>query len=153
MSECDLGKSLATLLLVSSVLAEDLKPTQRLQTVPGPVVPPHHASALGPIWVSPKPELKYQYPLGSEPLHDYPAQCLSLPSLRYFPSNFGHGIVGLEDGCTFVAGYNDGSFDDALHSNGLSNWVSTTPPEVVAQALGMTVEQVTASIKPGRNTL
>ncbi|KAK9843591.1 hypothetical protein WJX84_001810 [Apatococcus fuscideae] len=135
MSECDLGKSLATLLLVSSVLAEDLKPTQRLQTVPGPVVPPHHASALGPIWVSPKPELKVFY------------------MARYFPSNFGHGIVGLEDGCTFVAGYNDGSFDDALHSNGLSNWVSTTPPEVVAQALGMTVEQVTASIKPGRNTL
>ncbi|KAK9843134.1 hypothetical protein WJX74_007541 [Apatococcus lobatus] len=70
----------------------------------------------------------------------------------YFPTNFAHALVGLQAGCTYLTVYNVGGFDDALDSFGLSNWLSTAPPAIVAQALGITPEAVTANIVPGLNT-
>lgn len=54
---------------------------------------------------------------------------------RYFPTNFAHALVGLQDGCTYMTVYDIGGFDDALDSFGLSNWLSTAPPAIVAQVI------------------
>ena len=52
---------------------------------------------------------------------------------KYFPSNLGHAVLGLEAGCTFVAGYDDGDFDEPTTALGLGNWLTTAPPKIVAQ--------------------
>ena len=52
----------------------------------------------------------------------------------YFPSNTAHSILGLgPNGCSYIVAYNDGAFDDAVNSQGLSNWVATAPPAIVSQ--------------------
>ncbi|KAK9862584.1 hypothetical protein WJX84_008476 [Apatococcus fuscideae] len=169
----------------------------------------------GPIAGPQQPAVNYQYPLGSQPLHEYPGgyyravSTASFPvssamsgainilkpggmrelhwhaadewaivingtcrglvlkygtmhpinswdwntgDIWYFPTNFAHALVGLAEGCSYVTGYNVGGFDDALDSFGASNWLSTTPPAIVAQALGITPEEVSANIVPGLNT-
>ena len=52
---------------------------------------------------------------------------------RYFPANFAHALLGLQEGCTYITGYNVGGFDDAVDSLGLSNWLATAQPAIVAQ--------------------
>jgi hypothetical protein len=52
----------------------------------------------------------------------------------YFPTNVGHAILGLSQGCSYVAAYNRGDFDELKDGRGLSNWLSTAPLPIVAQA-------------------
>lgn len=51
----------------------------------------------------------------------------------YFPSNEGHAVLGLDNGCTYLAVYDNGTFDELYNSRGISNWLSTAPPSIVAQ--------------------
>eukprot|EP00891_Asterochloris_glomerata_P004894 jgi/Astpho2/4894/e_gw1.00069.48.1_t len=60
----------------------------------------------------------------------------------YFPSNLGHAVLGLEAGCTFVAGYDDGDFDEPSTAFGLGNWLTTAPPKIVAQVRCLPAIQV-----------
>ena len=39
----------------------------------------------------------------------------------------------MEDGCTYIAAYDSGSFDELYNSLGISNWLSTAPPSILAQ--------------------
>ncbi|KAK9917475.1 hypothetical protein WJX75_004774 [Coccomyxa subellipsoidea] len=60
----------------------------------------------------------------------------------YFRPNEGHMVQGLRPGCTYLAGYDDGSFEDR-ESLSVSAWLSTAPARVVAQGLGVTEGEVT----------
>ena len=53
---------------------------------------------------------------------------------RYFPSNVAHAILGLEEGCTYLAGYDQADFEEFNTSRGLSLWLTSNPPAIVAQA-------------------
>ncbi|BDA50372.1 probable oxalate decarboxylase OxdD [Coccomyxa sp. Obi] len=69
----------------------------------------------------------------------------SFGDVWYFRPNEGHTIQGLRDGCTYLAGYDDGTFEDR-RSLSLSAWLSTVPPGVTAQGLGVTEGDVTRHI-------
>lgn len=67
------------------------------------------------------------------PTHPVESWDFQAGDIWYFPSNVGHAILGLNQGCNFIAVYNSGSFDEAVNSRGISNWLATAPPEIVAQ--------------------
>jgi hypothetical protein len=54
------------------------------------------------------------------------------PLCRYFPANLAHTILGMADGCKFVAGYNSPSFDER-EAFSASSWLPTMPDHALAQ--------------------
>ncbi|BDA49975.1 Oxalate decarboxylase OxdD [Coccomyxa sp. Obi] len=69
----------------------------------------------------------------------------------YFRSNEGHMVQGLANGCTYLAGYTSGEFDD-LAAPSASSSLSIIPAEAFGQALGVSPAAVSASIAPNTNT-
>ncbi|CAL8464787.1 g4322 [Coccomyxa elongata] len=66
--------------------------------------------------------------------------------LWYFRPNEAHMVQGLAPtGCTYLAGYNDGAFDDK-RALSASAWLSTLPPEILAQGLGTNASVVDANV-------
>lgn len=52
----------------------------------------------------------------------------------FFPANLPHVIIGGGDaGCTFVAVYDQGNFDERVNARGLSDWITSAPAGVAAQ--------------------
>ena len=72
--------------------------------------------------------------MGSGTTHPVDSWDFQAGDIWYFPSNQGHSILGLApEGCTFIAAYNEGGFDEQVDAKGLSNWLATAPPEIVGQ--------------------
>lgn len=71
--------------------------------------------------------------------HEFDTWDFTAGDIWYFPSNTGHAILGLEPtGCSFVAGFDDGAFDE-INSFSMSSWLATVSPDILAQSLGVTV--------------
>ncbi|CAL5224395.1 g7076 [Coccomyxa viridis] len=52
----------------------------------------------------------------------------------YFGPNIGHAILGLEpSGCTYLAVYDNGTFDEYASSFDLSTWISILPTPILSQ--------------------
>lgn len=71
----------------------------------------------------------------------------------YFPPNSPHAIAGLApSGCTFVTGYNEGSFNE-LDSFSASSWFATVPADILAQGLGISLAAAKTMLanNPGKN--
>jgi oxalate decarboxylase len=60
----------------------------------------------------------------------------------YFPRGWGHSIQGLgPEECHFILIFDNGDFSED-HTFSVTDWLSRTPPAVVAQSLGFTPAQV-----------
>lgn len=60
----------------------------------------------------------------------------------YFPRGWGHSIQGLGPGeCHFILIFDNGDFSED-HTFSLTDWLSRTPPEVLAQSLNLSPEEV-----------
>ena len=51
----------------------------------------------------------------------------------YFPSNVGHAVLGLEHGCSYLAVYDEGDFDENINGRGLGFWLSLAPPSIAGK--------------------
>ncbi|WP_027386303.1 cupin domain-containing protein [Chryseobacterium gregarium] len=62
----------------------------------------------------------------------------------YFPKGYGHSIqaTGTEE-CHFILIFDNGNFSED-HTFSVTDFVSSVPPEIVAQNLGLTLEEVAA---------
>lgn len=68
------------------------------------------------------------------PPHTTATRCAG--DVWYFPPNVPHSILGLgAAGCTFVAGYNAGDFDE-LKAFSASSWLATVPVDTLGQVRG-----------------
>jgi len=60
----------------------------------------------------------------------------------YFPRGYGHSIQGLgPDECHFILIFDNGDFSED-HTFSVTDWLSRTPAEVVAQNLGLSADEV-----------
>ncbi len=60
----------------------------------------------------------------------------------YFPRGWGHSIQGIGPGeCHFILIFDNGDFSED-HTFSVTDWLSRTPPEVVAQNLGLPREEL-----------
>lgn len=60
----------------------------------------------------------------------------------YFPRGWGHSIQGIGPGeCHFILIFDNGDFSED-HTFSVTDWLSRTPPEVVAQNLGLAPAEV-----------
>ncbi|PZQ95911.1 MAG: oxalate decarboxylase [Cereibacter sphaeroides] len=60
----------------------------------------------------------------------------------YFPRGWGHSIQGIGPGqCHFILIFDNGDFSED-HTFSVTDWLSRTPPGVVAQSLGLSAEEV-----------
>lgn len=60
----------------------------------------------------------------------------------YFPRGWGHSIQGLGPGeCHFILIFDNGDFSED-HTFSVTDWLSRTPPDVVAANLGLTEAEV-----------
>lgn len=60
----------------------------------------------------------------------------------YFPRGWGHSIQGIGPGeCHFILIFDNGDFSED-HTFSVTDWLSRTPPAVVAQSLGLSLDQV-----------
>ena len=60
----------------------------------------------------------------------------------YFPRGWGHSIQGLgPDECHFILIFDNGDFSED-HTFSITDWISRTPADVVAQSLGISLEDV-----------
>lgn len=62
----------------------------------------------------------------------------------YFPRGFGHSIQATGSGeCHFILIFDNGNFSED-HTFSVTDFVSSMPPEIVAQNLGLTLDEVAA---------
>jgi len=60
----------------------------------------------------------------------------------YFPRGYGHSIQGLgPDECHFILIFDNGDFSED-HTFSITDFLAQTPPEIVAQNLGLSLEEV-----------
>lgn len=60
----------------------------------------------------------------------------------YFPRGWGHSIQGIGPGeCHFILIFDNGDFSED-HTFSVTDWISRTPPEVVARSLNLTAAEV-----------
>ncbi|MFI5408742.1 cupin domain-containing protein [Kaistia sp. UC242_56] len=60
----------------------------------------------------------------------------------YFPRGWGHSIQGVSpEECHFILIFDNGDFSED-HTFSITDWLAHTPPEVVAQSLGISPEEV-----------
>jgi oxalate decarboxylase len=60
----------------------------------------------------------------------------------YFPRGWGHSIQGIGPGeCHFILIFDNGDFSED-HTFSITDWLSRTPPDVVAQSLGLSLDEV-----------
>jgi oxalate decarboxylase len=67
------------------------------------------------------------------------ADDVGVGDLWYFPAGVPHSIQGLREGCEFLLVFDDGGFSENATFL-LTDWLAHTPPEVVAQNLGVDEE-------------
>lgn len=66
----------------------------------------------------------------------YPGDCW------YFPRGWGHVIQGLgPEECHFILIFDNGNFSED-HTFSISDWMSRTPPAILAQSLGLSADEV-----------
>jgi oxalate decarboxylase len=58
----------------------------------------------------------------------------------FFPKGHGHSLQGITD-CHFILGFDDGNFSE-FGTFSLTDWITQTPPEIVAQNLKIPVSEV-----------
>ena len=63
-------------------------------------------------------------------------------SLSRFPRGVAHGLQALGDGLDLLVLFSDGDFDSTGTTFMLSDWLVHTPPEIVAQNLGLKVSDL-----------
>jgi oxalate decarboxylase len=62
----------------------------------------------------------------------------------YFPRGWGHAIQGTGNGpCHFILIFDNGDFSED-HTFSVTDWISRTPPEVLARSLGLAADEVAA---------
>lgn len=60
----------------------------------------------------------------------------------YFPRGWGHSIQGLgPDECHFILMFDNGNFSED-HTFSITDWLASTPAKVVAQSLGISLDEV-----------
>lgn len=60
----------------------------------------------------------------------------------YFPRGYGHSIQGISDEeCHFILIFDNGDFSED-HTFSITDFIASTPPEIVAQNLGISLEDV-----------
>jgi len=60
----------------------------------------------------------------------------------YFPRGYGHSIQGISDEeCHFILIFDNGDFSED-HTFSITDFIASTPPEIVAQNLGISLEEV-----------
>jgi oxalate decarboxylase len=60
----------------------------------------------------------------------------------YFPRGWGHSILGIgSTECHFILIFDDGAFAEE-HTLSITDWLAHTPPAVVSQSLGLSMEWV-----------
>lgn len=61
----------------------------------------------------------------------------------YFPRGWGHSIQGLGPGeCHFILIFDNGDFSED-HTFSITDWLASSPPEIVSQNLGLSREELT----------
>ncbi|KAK9903301.1 hypothetical protein WJX75_002290 [Coccomyxa subellipsoidea] len=65
----------------------------------------------------------------------------------YFGPNIGHAILGLEpSGCTYLAVYDNGTFDEYSSSFDLSTWISLLPTPILSQHLNTSIASLSSNL-------
>ncbi|USG67411.1 oxalate decarboxylase family bicupin [Brevibacillus ruminantium] len=61
---------------------------------------------------------------------------IGVGDLWYFPPGIPHSIQGMEEGCEFLLGFDDGHFSD-LNTLSISDWFARTPKDVLSANFGI----------------